>query len=304
MKFLCTGDWHIDTKRPLRRKDDYWETVQRKIKFIKNLAIKENCTSILQPGDFFESHRASDFLKAWAIETFIDVTVDTVYGQHDLRYHNSDTSNTPLAVLESAGVICVHNTESCSYNGIGIKGASWFEDIPEIDKENKDNDINILLVHKMIIKNEKLWEGQVDYTMGNILLKTSGYDLIVAGDNHQHFTIADGHGRYLVNCGSLFRTKIDQTNHTPIVYIYDTLDRSITSYKVPCEPFKDVFDMEKYEEDKKRDEKIQAFVKKLPGSSVPSSMDFPKRVKEIVEEADLEDDIRKEVIEIIERTLK
>ncbi len=63
MKFLITGDWHIRNTSPKRRLDDYWVTVRKKIDFIYSLASEEKCDFILQPGDFFDSHKASDLLK-------------------------------------------------------------------------------------------------------------------------------------------------------------------------------------------------------------------------------------------------
>ena len=280
MKLMLCGDWHIDNTRPERRIDDYWKTVQDKISFILRLA-KENDCLILQPGDFFNSHRTNDFLKRYVIMTLkaLDLKVLTVFGQHDLRYHSSDVKNTPLGVLQASGVVVVLGFDPVTFWDFSVYGASWYEDIPKIEDIHVNN---ILVIHRMIIKNSKLWDGQEDATFGNILLKTSGYRLIVSGDNHNHFTISTKANRHLVNCGSLLRTKIDQVDHTPLVYIYDTDDQTITPHEVPHEPFDKVFNMEKYNEEKKEDEKLNAFVDRLDGDVELEGLDFIKNMDSYV----------------------
>jgi len=296
MKFLCTGDWHIDTNKPERRTDDYWKTVQNKLSFILHLAVEEKAV-ILQPGDFFNTHKANDFLKRYIIHRLrsLDLTVLTVFGQHDLRYHSSDVKNTPLGVLQAADVACVLDFDPIEYKDVSVYGTSWYEDVP---KPVDSKIVNILVTHKMIVKNEKVWEGQEDATMGNIFLKGSGYDLIVSGDNHQHFTITTRSGKHLVNCGSLLRTAIDQSDHVPMVYIYGTKANTLTPYEVPHEPFTKVFDMKKYEEEKVKDEKMEAFFERLNGEVELEGLDFIVNMDTFVKENDEEiDDLTLDIIE-------
>ena len=309
MKFLLLGDQHIDLNKPDRRTDDYWETVKRKVRFVLDLKQKTQCIGILQPGDFFSSHRANDFLKRWVLRELRsrvvnqnEIMVITVFGQHDLRYHSSDTRNTPLSVLSASGLISIASKELIKIGNVHIYGTSWHEDIPKPISKSKRNLINILLMHKMVIKNEKLWDGQEDYKLGNVLLKSSGYDLIVAGDNHQHFTISTESGKHLVNCGSLLRTKIDQVHHTPLVYVYDTVDRSITPYEVPHEPFTKIFDMSKYEEEKVKDEKLEALGEKLADEIELEELDFVKILNMIIENH--KDEIHEDTLDIIGETLE
>ncbi|MHA2065066.1 MAG: metallophosphoesterase family protein [Candidatus Thorarchaeota archaeon] len=284
MKFLLTGDWHIRQTAPERRIDEYWITVYKKINFIIDLAVQEGCEAILQPGDFFDSHKANDLLKRYAITWLrnkIDkVKVFTVFGQHDLRYHSSDLRNTPLAVLYAARIIRVlHNHEPLKLGKVHIYGASWFEDIPEVIEPDK---LNILVMHKMVIANEKVWDGQEDYKLGNILLRTLPFDLIVCGDNHQHFVVIAGNKK-LVNCGSLLRTRIDQVHHAPVVYIYDINYKTLEQHEIPIKPFDQVFDMTKVEEEKKRNKEMEAFVERLTGEVELEGLDFVKNINTFVE---------------------
>jgi len=287
MKFLCCGDWHIDNNKPERRTDDYWNTVKNKISFICHLASEEKVV-ILQPGDFFNSHKASDFLKRYMIRKMknLGITTLTVFGQHDLRYHSSNVKNTPLGVLQAAGVVSILDFDPVEYGNISVYGASWWEDIPKpVDSQVT----NILVMHKMVVQNEKLWSGQEDATMGNILVKSNSFDLMVVGDNHNGFTITTKTGKHLVNCGSLLRTAIDQSDHVPTVYIYDTVKKTITPHEVPHKPFSEVFDLSKYEAEKERDEKLEAFMERITGEVELEGLDFIKNMDAYVSSAEIDD---------------
>ncbi|KXH69827.1 MAG: hypothetical protein AM326_01770 [Candidatus Thorarchaeota archaeon SMTZ-45] len=302
MRLLLTGDWHIRNTTPQNRVDDYWATVQDKIRFILHLAEEEECDLILQPGDFYDSHKANDFLKYTMIKRLNNagIKVITVFGQHDLRYHSSDIRNTPLAVLVAAKVAyTAPNWDPMHFdNSIYIYGASWHEDIPTniVDK----NGFNILVMHKMVIANEKLWDGQEKYELGNILLRTHPFDLIVAGDNHQHFVLTRK-ARHLVNCGSLLRSNIDQVDHTPVVYIYDTRTEVMERYWVPCKPFEQVFNLEKVEKEKERNKKMEVFVERLTGKAELEGLDFVKNMDTFVRTN--KDEIDDDTLEIIEEVM-
>lgn len=293
MKILATGDWHIRHSVPEKRIDDYFAAQNAKLDFIIDLAIEEDCSLIAQPGDFFDSHKANDFLKRKMIRMIKERNscppILTIFGQHDLRYHSSDTKNTPLRVLEAAKVVKILRNKPIDPNervditslpkiiqsGIHIYGASWFEDIPEV----KTDGINILVIHTMIIKNEKLWEGQEDAIKGNILLRNNRFDLIISGDNHQSFSISAGK-KHLVNCGSLMRMTTAQLDHKPCVYIYDTEDRTIEKHYIPIDPVEEVFDLSKIEEEVKENEELQAFVSRLKENKRIEGLDYAKNLKE------------------------
>ena len=303
MKLLITGDWHLRQTTPNRRVDDYWKTVQRKINFILDLAVKEKCDLILQPGDFFDSHKANDFLKRYVIKRLkkIGIKIITVFGQHDLRYHSSEVKNTPLAVLNSAEVIYLaefnpleFDIKHGEFDWIHIYGASWYEEIPKHILAT--NPFSILIAHKMVIQNKKMWQGQEDYSLGNILLRTHPFNLMVFGDNHNSFVITKGNRR-LINCGSLLRSSIDQINHVPIVYTYDIMDDEFKEFPIPIEPFEQVFDMAKVSAEKERNEKMEAFVDRLTGEAELEGLDFVKNMHSFVEKNKEEiDDTTQEII--------
>lgn len=290
MKILLTGDWHLTVNQPKKRIDNYFKAQRKKLEFIFNLAMEKDCYIILQPGDFFDSHKANDFLKRDIINLIKEINpphIKTIFGQHDLRYHSSDTKNTPLRVLEAAAVLDVLSYEK--YGDTNLYGASWFEDIPKVTTKG----INILVIHKMIIKDKLLWEGQEDATKANILLRTHNFDLIVSGDNHESFVLSH-RNKQLVNCGSLMRMTTAQLDHKPVVYIYNTKDKSLEEHFIPIEPVEKVFDLSTIEKEKKENKELEAFVAHLKSDAKIEGLDYAKNLfaytkenKETIEEGTL-----------------
>lgn len=296
MKILITGDWHIDNKAPKRRTDDYWKTIVNKLNFILDLYVEHKCKFILQPGDFFNSHRANDFLKSYMIELLEEIDIFCVYGQHDMRYHNIDIKNTPLNVLDKAGAVTVlwdkpewiKGLSGGTYLPTYLYGCSWGDEIPE--KDDMDG-IHILVMHKMVIKDEdhKLWYAQEDFITAD-RLDDLEFDLIVTGDNHQGFS----HGN-VFNCGSLMRSTIAQVDHKPHVWIYDTEENDATRYDIPVQPFEEVMDMDTAIAEKVRNEELEAFVNGLQDDPQTQDLDFTNTLNNYMKENKIPVDV-KEII--------
>ena len=274
MNILCTGDWHKRATRPISRKDNYNTALLNKIMQIYQIAIDHKCKYILQPGDMFDGAEPPLWLIRQAILLHIERTplVLSVYGQHDQRYHSNKVENTPMAVLEAARVLEVLGAECFAASmKTDIYGCSWDADIPAI--ETPDN-TNILVMHRMVIGNKKLWEAQADYDWGRTILRRNKFDLIVCGDNHHFFTDSIPGDRHLVNCGSLMRANIDQGDHEPAVVIYDTEARTIKTVKLDVAPATDVFDLDKAEAEKERNAELDAFIEQVGQTSGAPDLDF------------------------------
>jgi DNA repair exonuclease SbcCD nuclease subunit len=305
MKLILMGDFHYTDRQPRLRKDNFFEALKAKIEFILELA-KKNDAYILQPGDWFDSHKASyssfsKLLKLLKIHSPL-LGILTVYGQHDLRFHKSDIENTPLNALNESFphiFIAPNIGEFVEPNSnIRIRGCSWNEEVKiPFSKDNK----NILLTHRMIYE-EKDYPGQETqgYSANVFLRKHKEYSLIVSGDNHKSFTAKVGN-RYLVNCGALMRTAVDMENHRPCCYIYDSEKNTIEQVLIPCAPFSEVFDFERHELEKKVDnEKLEAYVRSLSTGERPVELDFVKAMKSKLEKAELSDGVKTIIEEIMQ----
>lgn len=295
MKFISCGDFHITNNRPKVRKDiDYFQSILNKITIIYTTAVKYKINFVVQPGDFFDSHKASDFLKQSMIDMLLfyknnyGITTLVIYGQHDLRFHNSDTSNTPLMVLNKAeAVYILNNKVPFMVENVSFYGASWNDEIIKpITPENK----NILVTHRMIVK-RKLWEAQEEFEYGPNMFRKHKYDFFITGDNHQHFTFTvnpkNKSPKHLINCGSLMRSTSIQTEHEPCFYIVDTEESTIQQVKIPVPPVEDVIDLQKLEVEKQNSEKLEAFIKAMKNQQTlennkEGELNFIKALKERV----------------------
>jgi predicted phosphodiesterase len=142
-------------------------------------------------------------------------------------------------------------------------GSSWNEEVP---KDMDPKDINIWATHRMVIDNEKLWDGMKDYTLAKHLLKKNPFALIITGDNHRSFTTKYGI-RWLINCGSLGRTNIDQAAHIPHFMVFDTETRKLAKIKVPIKPPKEVLKIEEAKERKRKEAELAELIKGMESAT-------------------------------------
>jgi len=262
MKFLITGDCHLTSKRPGNRCDDYWETIKRKFQFVLSTASDKGVDYVLCPGDLTDSPFISwsDFSEIVHIINYNEVNILVPWGQHDLRYRTR--GNTALDALSaSCKSLFVMDGRDLPEEKICIYSAPYGSDIPEI--KDKD-DFNVLLVHRMIIKDNPLWEGQTDYVSAKNFLRKYPFNLVVSGDNHQSFVEHnERRNSYLFNCGSLTRSRIDQIDHEPVIYICDTETKKFEKIFIPIEPAGKVFLLDKIEREKERNADLDSFVSGL-----------------------------------------
>ena len=274
MKFLCVGDLHYRASTPRARVDNYPMVLLGKIDQINDIADAHGCSYIFQPGDFFDSSTPPYSLVSAAIGKHKENGGWlAILGQHDQRYHSSDRKNTPLAVLEKAGALHLLDPKGLVLRQprICIYGCSWGEEIPEIDYLDF---CNILVMHRMVIDDQKLWAEQTEFTRARALLRRHKFDLIVTGDNHHFFTDSVPGLRWLVNCGSLMRSNIDQIKHKPTVVVYDSEEQTIVDVPLKVAPASKVFDMLSAKREKERNDSLESFVELVGKNKGAPDLDF------------------------------
>lgn len=289
MLILNGPDIHLTLKKPKNRIDNYVLAQQKKMDFIQSLYKELGCYCFLQPGDFFDTSKASDFLKQYWIELLKKWGMNTltIFGQHDLRWHSSDILNTPLMVLDRSGVLKIVSNEPVQYGNIHIYGASWGKELPEIKDEDA---VNILVIHRLVTDISLHWHDVDTTEQANILLRKTKFDLIVAGDNHKTVTSSYGE-RHLINCGSLMRKSIDQIDHEPCVFTYDTESKKVVKYLIPVDPIEKVMDMETAKEEKEKNDELEAFVDGLDKEVTNEGLIFPENLQEYVMQNELEEGV-------------
>lgn len=309
-KGIIFGDLHARESAPSCRKDDYFEAFFNKLNFVDNVIIDRNVNFVVLPGDVFHTHRSSDRLKSILLRLFKmwrnnNIEIFAVAGQHDLRFHSLDYSNTPLSVLEAADIlrVLIPNTYVSLYDGsVHVYGVSYGEEI--LQPVVYDDAKNFLVLHKMVIKNKTLWPGQKDYSIAKRLLKKYDYDMVFCGDNHETF-IEEYNDKLLINCGSFMRMRIDQKDHQPVVCYVDVDSGSYELIDIPIQSSFDVMDLSIVEEENEISADLVDFVSALSnkgyrGDSVDNSLDFTSRLFDYVDGCD---DVTDGVISVVKECL-
>jgi len=236
-KFIACADLHIRKRKPQRRIDNFYLTQKRKMAWLFKIA-REHQAYILAAGDVFDTSTQPYIVLRDYISLALKykVRLIAIYGQHDLRYHSYSTrDNTPLAVLLAAmNFVDLGDGPHIIDNKVKIIGHSWEQDIEQTDP----NMCNILITHQMVTESGGLWPGHTDYVTGKDLLKSTGYEIIVSGDNHQSF-VSEYKNARLFNTGSIVRLKRDQKDYKPRIAVVTVYDDYSIEYDWEYVPIKD-----------------------------------------------------------------
>jgi len=288
MRILISGDWHLRNGGPTQRLDDYEATQSSKVSWIFEKALELGCSYIVQPGDLTEYfpyprmnyERVKLYIQIFNYYKSKGVELMTIRGQHDMPNHKQQ-DNTPIAVLAQAPTINIL-PPSGMYGSIGdvdFYGCSYGEEIPEPVLYKQ---FRILVIHKMI-SDADYWEGHVPYASVQWMLnKCQNFDLIISGDNHKSFHWFGEEKRGLINCGSLMRSTITQSDHKPHVWLFDTATYSARQYDIPVFPFNEVFNEQEIKEVKQRREESDVFVTRLEKGFDSADLDFPKNLRAVM----------------------
>lgn len=210
---------------------------------------------MVQPGDLTEHYphpRCPYRITQWYIREFLEFlyasewqygNILTIPGQHDLVNHN-DLLDTPMMTMASAQVVTILDREfpieDITDNGrpVHFYGHTFGTPMPE---PREFDAFKILVTHQMV-SDRDYWSGSVRFTQAERLMRTlqGKYDLIICGDNHNHFVMDNGYIQ-LFNCGSLMRSTIAQRNHEPVAYVFDIDTREYVRIDIPIQHPDDVF---------------------------------------------------------------
>lgn len=314
MKIGICGDQHWTGTAPINRIDDYGRTVLRKLRYEMDTFLDNGCSIVCFPGDLFDTYKTpygvcTDVFRILnsTISPYALMQLFCVYGQHDQRYHTLGTENTPLGMLlEATPNMYLADADGLWAGNDGkvkVYGASWGEPIPEIKDKSA---FNILITHRMVIGDKKLWEGQENYVTAKGLLADTGFNLIITGDNHQRVIQRDLRGRLVVNMGSMMRSSTAQYDHKPAVAIYDTDTKDLSIIELPFVSAERVFAVEKVEAEKERNDKLDLFINVLQKDEGTSKLDFTANLAAFMERnAEVIDDgVRKELNAMLPTTAR
>ncbi|MFA7287358.1 MAG: metallophosphoesterase [Melioribacteraceae bacterium] len=303
MKILMISDIHLRDSGSRFRIDNYRETQFKKLEWCLKLGVEKKCDLMLQAGDLFDSVRASNWLISDTINLFkkSKLNILAVSGNHDQRHLDRSLVNTPIKVVESADVIKLLEAIPSSYENVDIYGCHWGDTIPEIIDKNK---FNILVIHKMVIRDEdeKIWCGQTGHITARVLLSKNKFDVILSADNHKYF-VHEYNGKTLLNMGSLTRLNISQIDYIPKIAVFDTDTKTYELFEIPCEHSSISFNLEevlKNKDKKETSEQIKEYIDILSADSGAKEFSFVDNLNNFI----LKNEIRQSVQDIIKSTLE
>jgi len=296
---IFSADWHSRSTIPSCRIDNYLKAQERKYIFIAALSEKYSCP-ILIAGDVGNKPEWKNWLLSYWI-IFTSLTNQKIYvvpGQHDLPDHELERwKHSGLGVLSSSDVlrVMIYKVEVIkkAERYISISPCPFGERIP---RKGQIWDRNILVMHKMVIKDKPLWPEQVARTGKYFLKKYPMYDVILSGDNHNPF-VTKYEGRILVNPGSLMRMTVDQKNHRPRVYLYYAKTNTVLPIFLPIQ--KNVVSKKHISKKKERQKRVKAYIRYLR-KQYEIGLSFKKNILEYLEK----NKIRKSIKKIILRNVK
>lgn len=268
---ILTADWHLMDRAPQCRTDAFRKAMWRKVDFIRDLAIENQCP-IWIAGDVFDRWKVSTKFVLETYDHLIGAAVYALYGQHDLPNHCMDR------VDESALCCLAHTRSGVIGECEGLVCLDWGEDDAAVGPESLDEDF-ALMTHQMAYQGKKPYPGCP--STGNakkVLRKYPWAKMVLTGDNHQPF-VERLKGRILVNPGSLMRTTAAQIDHKPRVYLWSRETNEVEPVFIPIE--KGVVSREHI--DRRDTTTIEAYVRRLEGE-VDVNLSFRENMRKYLAE--------------------
>lgn len=242
MIIRSSTDTHFRTTRPVFRTDKNY-LGESLLKFSQ---IFNGADAVFHAGDFVHSSQGDMFLLAELINFFDEYKEVEFYltpGQHDLRFHKYIEGSVIGILNRAVKNFHIMDPEKPIFLGkkkFVFQSCWWNHKIP---KPVKSAGVNVLVIHRMFIptRKEKLYPGQKALS-ADTFLKKHGFDIIISGDNHNHFYFQSGN-RIFFNGGSLMRSGADQLGHCPQYLELNTERLGYEIHEIKIKPAKEVFDL-------------------------------------------------------------
>jgi DNA repair exonuclease SbcCD nuclease subunit len=248
---ILSGDWHLRDTVPKCRTDDFWEAQWDKVRQLFYLSYELSCPVYLS-GDLFHHWKTSPYLINKTIKELLpfDGHIKSIIGNHDMPNHNIDN-------MEKSGLQTLFDTKII--NRIHFQGDWNFLKIkPTLPLKHHNKNINF--AHIMTYKDKSPWPGCTDPECHELFDWFPEADLIVTGHNHKTFTARKGK-QLLVNPGSLTRQTVDQIDHKPCVFLYDSKQHKLKKHYLEIKD--NVISREHINIVKSKENRINAFIEKL-----------------------------------------
>jgi hypothetical protein len=126
------------------------------------------------------------------------------------------------------------------------------------------------------------------------------YNLIICADIHSKFYYKAPSGRIILNSGPLLRLEVDEADHEPGFFVYDTETENVDWVVVPHEPAENVISREHLIKKEEMDSVLEGFVKAIKEDSKGTGLSFQDNLSAFIGE----NEISEEVKTVISRIMK
>jgi hypothetical protein len=150
-----------------------------------------------------------------------------VRGQHDMTLHSKEVEETGFNLLVKAGLIVPLNVVQAEFDGFGVCGMGWGEEVPEARFGD------ILIAHVSVSHGDAVIPGATTATA--FREKAKAFKLVFTGDNHKRFSIPETHFGGLYNAGCFHQMSADLINQPPAAW-HVLPDGSVELFQIPFTP--------------------------------------------------------------------
>lgn len=226
LRLLYFTDLHARGTNPRARKDNYMETMHRKLAEVRQMVADHNCTAVLFGGDLTDTPDISESTLGDLIKDMraFPVQIYGVWGNtHDIWGDEPATlRRTALGVVEAAGAITLLRPGEATFLGengftVQITGQGYHPDMDRRDwrldycvgggsidhLRRPDVRWALHIVHGML-RTKPLMAG-VPVTLVSDVLRETSADITFSGHDHMGFGVVQQDDRYACNPGALMR---------------------------------------------------------------------------------------------------
>lgn len=284
MKLVFMTDTHGRANNPSSRKDDFPETVLKKISWVIDFANK-NDAAVLHGGDWLHRPDVTPAFISRLAEVLSNCNnpIFTVVGNHDIYGYNPRTfERTPFHIVQALGVLKRLHPEGLVYEKDGervcLSGADAQYDVDSTPdaymtagSEIQENIPRIHVVHGFLTLNE--WPN-VACTVLDKVLDTQA-DILLTGHEHSGYGVIKKNGKIFCNPGSLLRVTagvgdINQDVKVALINVEGGAS-DIELVRLPLDiarPADEVLDREKLLSEKEHERRMLSFSTNLESASL------------------------------------
>lgn len=281
MKLLYLTDTHIRGNSPRNRKDNFPESLKKKLSEIVSIVQDYKVDYVLHGGDFFDMPNPSLTVAAEFISIFREINVPLygVAGNHDIYAYNPATlERTMLGFLARLGFVKLLTPGEPVYlkdkdnSGfiVQLTGQHFHYDIdrrdPLLDYTVKklNCDVAVHLVHGMLLDRE-IYPGARCTLIEHVARHTEA-DYTLCGHAHLGYADVKIDGKYFINPGAVARLTAlpGEMERDVQVVLLDFNNRSLKKIKLKdVLPGSEALDRRQIELDAFQEEKLSQFVQKI-----------------------------------------